>query len=186
MQTTSLTLLMRLCRPDEPDAWDRFVRLYSSGIYSWVRGLGIRHDDAADIVQDVFVSLVQKLSEFRHQGSRSFRGWLWAITRNKCREWARRRELVLIPANSLDEFVGEDNEPYWEDKFRRYLIGQIASVVEADYPPELWQAFWEHVVEGRPASRVAADLGLNIWSVYAVKAQIVTRLHEEFSDLVTD
>ncbi|QJW92990.1 RNA polymerase sigma factor [Frigoriglobus tundricola] len=186
MQTTSLTLLRRLCQPHEPDAWSRFVRLYSTGIYSWVRGLGLRHDDAADIVQDVFVTLVQKLPEFRHQGGRSFRGWLWAITRNKCREWARRRELVLVPAAALAEVAGKDDEPFWEDEFRRHLIGQIASVIEADYPPEVWRAFWEHVVEGKPAPRVAAELGINLWAVYTAKARIVTRLHEEFPDLVAD
>lgn len=189
MQTTSLTLLGRLGRADEPDAWDRFVRLYSAGIYTWVRGQGLRHDDAADIVQEVFVVLVQKLPEFRHQGGKSFRGWLWAITRNKCREWARQRGSALVPAASgasLDEVAGKADEPFWEGEFRRHLIGQIASVIEADYPTEVWRAFWEHVVSGKPAARVAAELGINLWAVYTAKAQIIARLHEEFADLVVD
>ncbi|HEY1191876.1 MAG TPA: sigma-70 family RNA polymerase sigma factor [Gemmata sp.] len=152
---------MRRCRPGEPDAWDRFVRLYSAGIYSCVRGRGFRHDDVADIVQEVFVALVQKLPTFRHQGGRSFRGWLWAITRNKCREWARRRESALVPLE-LEAVSGRAEEPFWEGEFRRHLIGQIASAIEADYPPEVWRAFWEHVVAGKPASQVAAELGINL------------------------
>ena len=186
MQTTSLTLLRRLCRPDEPDAWDRFVRLYSTGIYSWVQGLGLRHEDAADIVQDIFVTLVQKLPGFDHQGGRSFRGWLWTITRNKCREWARGRKLVLVPVDALDAFAEKSDEPFWEDEFRRHLIGRITSVIEADYPTAVWQAFWEHVVEGKPASQVAAELGINLWAVYTAKARIISRLNEEFADLVSD
>ena len=186
MQTTSLTLLRRLRRPDEADAWDRFVRLYSTGIYSWVRGQGLRHEDAADIVQEVFVALVQKLPAFDHQGARSFRGWLWTITRNKCREWARRRKLAVVPADALAAVAEKGDEPFWEDEFRRHLVGQIASVIEADYPPEVWRAFWGHVVEGKPASRVAAELGINLWAVYTAKARIVSRLNEEFADLVAD
>lgn len=186
MQTTSFSLLSRLRRPDDADAWDRFVRLYSTGLYSWVRGMGFQHDDALDVVQDIFVTLVQKLPEFRHHGGRSFRGWLWAITRNKCREWARRRQLVVVPAASLDELAGKADEPFWEDEFRRHLIGRIASVIEADYPPKVWRAFWEHVVESKPASLVAASLGINLWAVYTAKARIVSRLREEFADLVAD
>lgn len=186
MQTTSLTLLHRLRVSDEPDAWNRFVRLYSIGIYSWGRGLGLRHDDAADIVQDVFVTLVQRLPDFHHEGARSFRGWLWAITRNKCRERARRRQLVVVPADSLEQFAGKDDEPFWEQEFRRHLLAQIASVIQPDYPPEVWLAFWRHAVEGQPASQVAAELGINLWSVYTAKARIVSRIHEEFADLVAE
>ena len=40
--------------------------------------------------------------------------------------------------------------------------------------------------QGKPASRVAAELGINLWAVYTAKARIVTRLHEEFGDLVAD
>jgi RNA polymerase sigma-70 factor (ECF subfamily) len=186
MLTTSLNLLLRLCRPDDADAWDRFVHLYSTGLYSWVRGMGLQHNDALDIVQDIFVTLVQKLPEFRHHGGRSFRGWLWTITRNKCREWGRRRRLAVVPANSLEELAGKDDEPFWEDEFRRHLIGQIVSVIENDYPPQVWRAFWEHVVESKPAPQVAASLGINLWAVYTAKARIVSRLREEFADLVAD
>ncbi|AMV22002.1 RNA polymerase sigma factor [Planctomyces sp. SH-PL14] len=186
MQTTSLTLLHRLRASDEPEAWNRFVRLYSMGIYSWVRGQGLRHDDAADIVQDVFVTLMQKLPQFHHEGARSFRGWLWAITRNKCREWARRRKPVVVPADSLEQFEGQDDEPFWENDFRRHLIAQIASIIEPDYPPDVWRAFWKHAVEGKPASQVAAELRINLWSVYTAKARIVSRIQEEFGDLIAD
>lgn len=186
MQSTSLTLLRRLRGFDEPEAWDRFIRLYSTGIYTWVRRMGFRHEDAADIVQDVFVALVQNLPQFERSGSRTFRGWLWAITRNKCREWARRRKLVLVSTDSLDKFAGRTEEPFWEDEFRRHLVRQVATVIEADYPPVVWRAFWEHAVEGKPAARVASELGINLWAVYAAKARVVTRIQVEFADLVAE
>lgn len=186
MQSTSLTLLRRLRRADEPEAWDRFTRLYSTGIYTWVRRMGFRHEDAADIVQDVFLTLVQKLPEFERQDGRTFRGWLWAVTRNKCREWARRRKLVLVSADSLDKCADRTEEPFWEAEFRRHLIRQVAAVIEADYPPVVWRAFWEHAAEGKAASRVASELGINLWAVYAAKTRVVARIHEEFADLVAE
>ncbi|WP_459555418.1 RNA polymerase sigma factor [Lacunimicrobium album] len=186
MQTTSLTLLHRLCQIDESDAWDRFVRLYSIGIYSWVRRQGFQHEDAADIVQDIFVTLLQKLPTFEHEGPKSFRGWLWTITRNKCRARARQRKLEFVPAEVCDGFAGKDDEPFAEEEFRRHLISQIATVIKADYTPDVWQAFWQHAVEGKPASAVAKTLGINLWAVYTAKAKIIARLNEEFADLVSD
>ncbi len=186
MQTTSLTLLHRMCQIDEPAAWDRFVRLYSIGIYSWVRRQGFQHEDAADIVQDVLVTLVQKLPMFEHEGPKSLRGWLWAITRNKCRERARRKKLEFAQGDLFENLAGKEDETFGEEEFRRHLVTQIASVIKADYPTEVWQAFWEHAVEGRPASAVAEKLGINLWAVYTAKARIVARMNEEFADLVAE
>ena len=186
MQTTSLTLLHRMCQIGEPDAWDRFVRLYSIGIYSWARRQGFQHEDAADIVQDVLVTLMQKLPVFEHEGPKSFRGWLWAITRNKCRERARRKKPEQFAEGQFDLLTGRNDDSFSEEEFRRHLVNQIATVIKADYPPEVWQAFWEHAVEKQPASAVAEKLGINMWAVYTAKARIVARMNEEFADLVAD
>jgi RNA polymerase sigma-70 factor (ECF subfamily) len=187
MHTTSLTLLDRLRGPRDGDAWDRFVRLYSAGLYSWVRGLGFRHDDAADLVQDVFTTLVQKLAEFEHTRGGSFRAWLWTVTRNKCREHARRRRPAPAPAETFAELVADaGREDASAEEFRRELMRRVAAVLEADFPPVVWRAFWAHVVDEKPASKVAAEQGINIWAVYTAKARVLARLNEELADLAED
>ena len=90
MDSTPVSLLERLRRPAEQAAWERFVRLYTPLLCQWARRLGLRGADAADLVQDVFVVLVQKLPEFRYDPRRRFRGWLWTVTLNKWRERRRR------------------------------------------------------------------------------------------------
>ena len=41
-------------------------------------------DDASDVMQSVFVSVTKNLAQYRVRSDRdSFRGWLYAITRNK-------------------------------------------------------------------------------------------------------
>src|SRR5262245_1478691 len=54
MDTTSVSLLERLRRPGAHEAWARFVHLYTPLLYYWARRLGLREEDAADLVQDVF------------------------------------------------------------------------------------------------------------------------------------
>src|SRR5581483_8600497 len=67
MHTTSASLLERLRQPSDADAWGRLVRLYTPLLLYWARRLGLQYPDAADLVQDVLVVLVQKLPEFHYQ-----------------------------------------------------------------------------------------------------------------------
>src|SRR5262249_59291958 len=53
---TSLSLLERL-RADDPDAWNRLVRLYGPLVLYWGRRAGLNEADAADLLQDVFRSV---------------------------------------------------------------------------------------------------------------------------------
>jgi RNA polymerase sigma-70 factor (ECF subfamily) len=66
MHTTSATLLERLRQPADQEAWARFVRLYTPLPYYWARRVGLQEQDAADLVQEVFAVLFQKLPEFTY------------------------------------------------------------------------------------------------------------------------
>lgn len=59
MTRTPTSLLERRRQPFEPEAWARFVALDSPSIYSWGRRAGPPEQDAADLVQDVFVVLLR-------------------------------------------------------------------------------------------------------------------------------
>src|SRR5688572_30148894 len=90
MHTTSASLLERLRTPDREEAWPRFVRLYTPLLFYWARRAGLPQDDAADLVQDVLVVLVQKLPTFTYEPGKTFRGWLRTVALNKWRERCRR------------------------------------------------------------------------------------------------
>ncbi len=92
MDTTPPSLLERLRRADQPAAWDRFAQLYTPLLYYWLRRQGVQQADAADLVQEVFLVLVQKLPAFEYDPGRSFRAWLRTVTLNKLRERRRRAE----------------------------------------------------------------------------------------------
>ena len=61
IHTTTLTLLERLRDAVDESAWGRFVDLYTPLLFSWARRCGQSEHDAADLVQEVFVALVQTL-----------------------------------------------------------------------------------------------------------------------------
>src|SRR5439155_1319256 len=83
MNDTPVSLLQRLRHADDEAAWKQFVRLYAPLLYHWARRrMGLQCQDAADLVQDVFVILVRKLPEFAYDPRQRFRGWLWTVARN--------------------------------------------------------------------------------------------------------
>jgi RNA polymerase sigma-70 factor, ECF subfamily len=87
----SSTLLDQL-RLRRPEAWERFVKIYSPIIYRWCRRSGLAAEDAADVFQEVLASVIRRLPEFRRDRPQdTFTGWLAAITRNKVRDHYRRR-----------------------------------------------------------------------------------------------
>ena len=84
MHTTSVTLLERLRTVDNQEAWRRLVDLYTPLLFQWARACGSQAEDAADLVQDVFAVLLQKLPTFTYDPQKSFRAWLRTVTFNLC------------------------------------------------------------------------------------------------------
>jgi RNA polymerase sigma-70 factor (ECF subfamily) len=186
MNTTSVTLLERLQRPTDPDAWGRFVALYTPLIFHWARRAGLRTEDAADLVQDVFTVLVQKMPEFEYDQHKSFRSWLRTITLNKWRD--RQRQLAARPqeVNSVplaDLSTSEPEDLFEETEYRRQLVHRVLELLEAEFQPATWKAFREHAIEGRSAPEVSTELGLSVGAVYAAKFRVLARLRECLRDL---
>src|SRR5262245_30716918 len=105
MQTTPVSLLERLRGEANPQAWERFVDLYTPLLYKWARRVGLDAADAADLVQDVLTKLVETLPTFAYDRNRSFRAWLRTVTLNRWRESCRRQftRPHLVNGMGLDE-----------------------------------------------------------------------------------
>ena len=100
MEQTSASLLLRLRQPGDQAAWKRFVDLYAPFLASWARSKGLQQNDAADLVQDVLLTLLHKLPEFEYDQQRSFRAWLLTVISHKWHDAQRRRAAALRGATS--------------------------------------------------------------------------------------
>jgi RNA polymerase sigma-70 factor (ECF subfamily) len=183
---TPASLLERLRRPGDPEAWSRFVELYTPLIYFWARGAGLQPSDAADLVQDVFTLLLQKMPAFVYDQGRTFRGWLRTVTLNLWRENQRRRSLVPVVQGALPAEVAgpDDAEALWEAEHRGHLVRRALELMKTDFQPATWKACWECVVRGRSAAEVAADLGLTVGAVHAARFRVLARLRQELEGLL--
>ena len=189
----SSTLLAQL-RSGRPEAWRRFVRLYSPLIYRWCRRAGVVADDAADVLQEVLASVMRHISEFHRTGPHgNFTAWLATITRNKVSDHYRRRhgraearggttaqrQMAEIPqpAEPSQETIRPDAEA------AACLTRRVLDTIRAEFEPGTWQAFWRTAVEGQPPAQVAEELKIGAAAVYMAKSRVLRRLREVLGEL---
>jgi RNA polymerase sigma-70 factor (ECF subfamily) len=187
MTRTPSSLLERLRQPFEPEAWARFVALYTPLIYAWGRRVGLQEQDAADLVQDVFVTLLQVLPTFAYDRQQSFRKWLRTVTINRWKKDRKRpenRNLQAQPGQPETVAVGDDLEACWEAEYQQHLINQALRLMRTDFEETTWKACWETTAAGRAAAEVAAELGLSVGAVYAAKFRVLNRLRRELQGLL--
>jgi RNA polymerase sigma-70 factor (ECF subfamily) len=191
---TSSRLLQRLKTKDSA-SWQQLSDLYGPLLYHWCRHAGLQAQDAADVMQEVFVSVWGAIAGFQHErGQGRFRKWLWTIARNKIHDHFRRqagmpgaqggtgpqRRLTAIPEHPPEESSTEQ-APHSELKS---LFGRALEMLRSGFELQTWDAFWQVTVEGRPTAEVARALNLSPASVRQAKCRVLRRIREELGDLV--
>lgn len=184
--TTSLGLLDRV-RAQDAVAWERLVALYAPLVDHWCRVCRVPEQEWPDLRQEVFLAVSRKVGAFRKEDGRgSFRGWLRTITRSKVTDLHRRRPAdgTVVGAAALDHLAepepGSDEHPAEQG----VVFTQALALIERDFTPVTWRAFWLVVVEDRSPADAATELGVSANAVYLAKARVLRRLREEFAELL--
>src|SRR5262245_31146991 len=136
MQPTPASLLEQLHNPAARDAWQRFVDLYTPLLFHWANRIGLQAQDAADLVQAVFLVLVRKLPEFTYDRHRSFRAWLRTVTFNKWRDHCKKRGGLPLasPGVCLDDIAEPDSHiEFWEAEYAECLVSRALEVMQQEF-----------------------------------------------------
>jgi RNA polymerase sigma-70 factor (ECF subfamily) len=192
MADTSLSLLERLrVQPDAP-SWQRLVDLYTPLIHGWLRRQGVRPQDADDLVQEVLGVVVRELPRFQHDRRRSaFRCWLRTITLNRLRGfWRSQQTRAAAGCAGVDDRLAQLEDPdgglsqLWEQEHDRHVLRRLLELIEPEFAPTTWQAFWRVTLDGARPIEVAANLGLSVNAVLLAKSRVLRRLRQEAQGLV--
>jgi RNA polymerase sigma-70 factor, ECF subfamily len=192
--STSSSLLEQV-RARAPEVWERLVDLYTPLIYRWCRQAGLLPDDAADVVQEVLVSVARSIGEFRGAGpSGSFRAWLRGITRHRLLDLFRRRQgspqarggteaqIEFLQVAELVETSAAGRPSGQGDALWR----RVLDLVRADFEDRTWQAFWRVVVDARTPAETASELGMTLHAVYKAKSRVLRRIRDQLGELEGD
>ncbi len=99
-QADEQQLMKQLFDPKtQRQAFERIVREYSEQLYWHIRRIVLIHDDADDVLQNVFLKAWTHLDKF-HQDSR-ISTWLYRIAVNECIDFMRRKKnQIQVSADS--------------------------------------------------------------------------------------
>ncbi len=186
-ESTSSSLIFRV-QTNQPRAWDELVALYAPLVYYWIRRAAIPEAAAVDVGQEVFLAVVQSIARFdMHRPDASFRGWLRVITTNKIRDYLRDRaaqpQPLTQPPSTWHSSPPPEIDEAQPDPQTASLLPRLLSWLEPGFERQTWQAFWQTVIEDRPATEVAIDLGMKPDAVRQAKARVLRRLRQELAGL---
>ena len=101
--------LVEAFRQGDVAGFNELVRRYQERVYWIARRVVVTHEDADDVVQDVFVRVYEALKNFR--GDSAFYTWLYRITMNLSLNALRKKRIkVLLPYDETSEEILPSNE----------------------------------------------------------------------------
>ncbi|HMD13938.1 MAG TPA: RNA polymerase sigma factor [Bacteroidota bacterium] len=102
--------LIELFRHGDVTGFNELVRRYQEKVYWIARRTMGNHEDADDVVQDVFVRVFEKLKYFR--GDANFYTWLYRVTVNVSLNALRKKRIKdILPFDELfEETLPADNQ----------------------------------------------------------------------------
>jgi RNA polymerase sigma-70 factor (ECF subfamily) len=100
-------LMQQLIDPkSQRQAFERLVREYSEQLYWQVRRTVLSHEDANDILQNVFLKAWSHLDDFHHDAKIST--WLYRIAVNESLDFLRRKKnQVVVSADDSGQSVSQ-------------------------------------------------------------------------------
>lgn len=158
--------LVRGALAGEAQAARALVERHREAVYRLARTACGDAEEAFDITQDAFIAAFGALA--RYDPQRPFRGWIAAITLNKCRDRARRRAVrrwlgLPLPDTAAAWAVDEAPSPEAQAASRDELAATARAI--AALPANLKDVLILRTIEGLSQQDTAAALGISTKAV---------------------
>jgi RNA polymerase sigma-70 factor (ECF subfamily) len=145
----------------------RFDEVYSANfdfVWRTVRRLGVAERSADDAVQDVFVVVHRRLSEF--EGRSKIRTWLFAIARRVAHDH-RRRARRKDHAGELPDAIADERAPTPHDAAETAEAVRTLHELLAKLPDEQREVFVMSELEQMTAPEIGEVLNANVNTIYS-------------------
>lgn len=130
--------LAALLKQGDQLAYTELFERYKGILYGHAYRLLEDHDEAEDIIQDVFLTLWQKRADLNI--SVSFSSYLYITVRNRIFKLFARKKIAARYTESLQKFIDKDHNQTDEKLLERELAGIIEREVEA-LPEKMREVF---------------------------------------------
>lgn len=193
MITTNESLLGRLRADNAQEAWREFFEIYWGVILRYARKLGLRPDQADDVLQETMVILMRALPEFVYDRRRGrFRNFLLTIVHRRAlaaiRREAGKPEVAWSDQHAetegpiAAEGVGrQESLARWHDSLLEEAIRRLR--LDQRLGEDTFAIFEAYVIQREPAETVARRFRVRENVVYQIRNRILRRLKREVERL---
>ena len=189
---TRVTLLAKLKKTENAEAWLEFEGIYRGFILSLIVRMGINQQDAEDISQAVLTKVWQKIEDFEYnQNKGKFHNWLAAMTRNTVRDFFRIKKNFITGRDSveyqeqyldIEEHVLPDIENLAREEWVLHITNLAWDNIKADIYKTKQEVF-KMVSQEIPNKKIAQKLGISEASVRVYKAEVFEKMRTEINRL---
>ena len=189
---TRVTLLAKLKKTDNNEAWLEFEKIYRGFILSLIVRMGINQEDAKDISQAVLTKVWQKIEDFEYnQNKGKFHNWLAAMTRNTVRDFFRTKKNFITGRDSVEyqeEYLDIETHvlPDIENLAREEWVLHITNLAWDNIKGDIYetkQDVFKMVSQEIPNKEIARKLGISEPSVRVYKAEVFEKMRTEINRL---
>ena len=144
--------------------FNEIVKDYSERVYWHVRRFVNNHEDADDLVQEIFLKIWTALPSFR--GEAQLFTWIWRIATNETLNWIRREKVrAALRFTSIDAEMERriDSDPFFDgDAADRALSKAVAKL-----PEKQRQVFILRYSDEMPYEQMSEVLGTSVGALKA-------------------
>jgi RNA polymerase sigma factor (sigma-70 family) len=182
METTDKQLLLA-CRRGEESAWETLVKRYQRLMYAIPRRAGLDDDQAAEVFQEVFTTLFQKLNDIDDPD----RLHAWLVTTAKRKTWRLiAKDRLTGQMRNEDDEGGEgaelakipDEAPLPDEVLlkleEQHRVRTTLDLLEERCRKLLTMLFYQP--ETPPYSEIAVSLGISEGSVGPTRARCLEKM----------
>lgn len=169
-RTVAFVLKARVTSAEEAPDLDvtEVYGAHADFVWATLHRMGVRPDDVADVLQEVFFVVHRRRCTF--DGSSSLRTWLFGIcirlAKNYHRKAYRRRERAVVEPPEDRTWVGSgSHDP--ERALERTRARRAAEALLDRLPPDKRAVFVMFEVEGLSCEQIAEQVGVPVGTVYS-------------------
>ncbi|MCP3893312.1 MAG: RNA polymerase sigma factor [Bacteroides sp.] len=128
------------CASNRERGFKLLMNKFQEPIYQYIRRMVVSHEDAQDILQEVFIRVFRHLDQFRHESS--LHTWIYRIATNECVRLLNKRKEEVVS----------------EEETRQELMEKLKASEYIDYENELAVKFQEAILSLPEKQRIVFHL----------------------------
>ncbi len=149
-----LDVLIKECKKNKPDAQRKLYEQFSGKMFGVCLRYSKDYTEAEDILQDGFIKVFTKISQFDFKGS--FEGWVRRIMVNCALERYRKHNLLY----SVSEIREYDTKLAYDDVMSEISCKELLSLIK-DLSPQYKMVFNLYAIEGFSHQEIGEKLGIS-------------------------